>query len=61
MQNVLEFTIDGCPFPLPTVSKSDTLICHTLGGSFSGLWLSIFIFMVLITVGCCIFGICVYK
>jgi hypothetical protein len=58
---VLESTIDACPLPLATVSKTDTLVCHTMGGSIDGLWLSVFFFMSLITVGLCIFGVYVYK
>ncbi len=61
MKKVLESTVDGCPLPLATVYKTDTLVCHALGSSISGLWLSVFLFMTLITVGLCIFGVGVYK
>jgi hypothetical protein len=39
----------------------DTLVCNTFGGSISDLWLDVFICMLLITVGFCIFGVFAYK
>ncbi|CAF1194881.1 unnamed protein product [Rotaria sordida] len=61
VKKVLESTLDGCPLPLATIYKTDTLVCHTLGSSLSGLWLSVFFFMFIVIIGFCIFGICVYK
>ncbi|CAF4230070.1 unnamed protein product [Rotaria sp. Silwood2] len=61
VKNVLESTLDSCPLPLSIIYKTDTLVCHKFGSSLSGLWLGIFFFMFIVTVGICIFGICVYK
>ncbi|CAF1093637.1 unnamed protein product [Rotaria sordida] len=61
VKQVLESTLDGCPLPLATIYKTDTLVCHTLGSSLSGLWLSVFFFMFIVIIGFCIFGIYVYK
>jgi hypothetical protein len=61
VKNVLESTVDACPLPLSTILKMDTLVCQTLGGSISGLWLDVIICMLLITIGFCIFGVSVYK
>ncbi|CAF1107838.1 unnamed protein product [Rotaria sordida] len=61
VKKVLESTLDGCPLPLAMIYKTDTLVCHTLGSSLSGLWLSVFFFMFIVIIGFCIFGIYVYK
>ncbi|CAF1430662.1 unnamed protein product [Adineta steineri] len=61
VKKVFELTLDSCPLPLPLIYKTDTLICHELGGSISGLWLSIFFLMFLTVAGLCVFGIKVYK
>ncbi|CAF1147390.1 unnamed protein product [Rotaria sordida] len=37
VKKVLESTLDGCPLPLAMIYKTDTLVCHTLGSSLSGL------------------------
>ncbi|CAF4211139.1 unnamed protein product, partial [Adineta steineri] len=61
VKKVFELTLDSCPLPLPLIYKTDTLICHELGGSISGLWLSVFFLMFLTIAGLCVFGIKVYK
>ncbi|CAF3941948.1 unnamed protein product [Adineta steineri] len=61
VKQVFELTLDSCPLPLSLIYKTDTLICHELGGSISGLWLSVFFLMFLTIAGLCVFGIKVYK
>ncbi|CAF4094688.1 unnamed protein product [Adineta steineri] len=61
VKQVFELTLDSCPLPLSLIYKTDTLICHELGGSISGLWFSVFFLMFLTIAGLCVFGIKVYK
>ncbi|CAF0996212.1 unnamed protein product [Rotaria sp. Silwood1] len=61
VKKVLESTLDSCPLPLAIIYKTDKLICHKMGSSLNGLWLNVFFFMFIVTVGFSIFGICVYK
>ncbi|CAF1620621.1 unnamed protein product [Rotaria magnacalcarata] len=61
VKSVLESTVDGCPLPLSTIYKADTLVCHNLSSSLNGLWLSICFFMFLVICGFCIFGLSVYR
>ncbi|CAF0805654.1 unnamed protein product [Adineta ricciae] len=61
LENVVKATSDSCPLPLDTIYETDNVVCHQLGSSLSGLWLSAFFCMFLAIFGLCIFGIWVYK
>ncbi|CAF0856451.1 unnamed protein product [Adineta ricciae] len=61
LENVVKATSDRCPLPLDIIYKIDNKVCHQLGSSLSGLWLSVFFCMFLTIFGLCIFGIWVYK
>jgi hypothetical protein len=59
LDRVLELTLDQCPLPLSIIYQTDTLVCHQLAGSINGLWLSLFIYLFLVTFGLCILGLCI--
>lgn len=61
LNDVLESTIDACPLPINTLFQADELVCHHLNQSINGLWLSIFIFVVLVIFGLWMFSLMIYK
>lgn len=58
---IVASTLAACPLPLATFYKADTSLCHDVGSSLAGLWLSVFIYVFLLTLGLCIGGQCFYK
>jgi hypothetical protein len=60
-QQLFESTIDACPLPLSTLYHADTLICHDLANALNGLWLSVFICLMIVLWGLCIFGLWIYQ
>jgi len=61
LNDVLESTIDACPLPVNTLFQADELVCHHLNHSINGLWLSIFIFVILVIFGLWVFSLMICK